>query len=352
MVSDDHENFVKAHIDAPVDSTSENKKSKPDLSWVNDFTLTDEEADMIVAPQWVFKNLIIQGHMMVFPAPPNGGKTTIFNWIAGQIAKDYKVFYVNADIAGTDAKSMREDSLQKGYTLLLPDMKAGLSMNDVVAHLEDMNEKNSDYNNQVFIFDTLKKMTDVINKSSSKKLYKTLRGLSAKGMTIILLAHTNKYDDAEGKPIYEGTGDLRADVDELIYLIPKKNDDGSLKVSTIPDKVRGTFEPMTFDISPDRKVSLSNEFIDVVELEKLQKKFKKDEFAIQIITDAISSENFKQNEIIKYCQDQKLGIGVNKIRKILDDYSYPPMQLWTCERAFKNNAKQYFLINTTPPLKE
>ena len=44
-----------------------------------------------------------------------------------------------------------------------------------------------------------------------------------------------------GKPIYEGTGDLRSDVDELIYFIPEKHEDGSMTVSTDPDKTRGKF---------------------------------------------------------------------------------------------------------------
>jgi len=347
MESNEHETFVIANIDEKEETNTNKEKTQPNLLWVNDFTLTDQEADMITEPKWIYPNLIIQSHMMVFPAPPNGGKTTIFNWIAGEIAKNHQVFYVNADIAGADAKSIRKESIEKGFTLLLPDMKAGLSMNDVVSNLEAMNEKNSDYSNYIFIFDTLKKMTDVINKSSSKKLYKTLRGLSAKGMTVILLAHTNKYDH-EGEAIFEGTGDLRSDVDEMIYLTPKKNSDGSMTVSTKPDKVRGVFEPITFNISPDRKVSLSNEYVDVITIDKQQKQLEKDDLAIQAITEAIKAEKFKQTEITTYCKELKTGIGVNSIRRVLKQYSFPPNKLWTCEKAFQNNTKQYFLIKSPP----
>ncbi len=55
----------------------------------------------------------------------------------------------------------------------------------------------------------------------------------------MLLAHANKHRDAEGDLIYEGTGDLRADVDELIYL-EKQYDEvaGISTISTYPDKVR------------------------------------------------------------------------------------------------------------------
>lgn len=322
------------------------ERSADPVSWVDDFTLTDEEAEMIADPVWVYPNMIIQGHMAVFPAEPNGGKTTIFQWIAGEIACDYQVFYVNADISGGDAKSVVRDAKEKGYKLLLPDMKAGLSMNDVVDNLAQMNQRAADYSDYVFIFDTLKKMTDVIHKSKAKQLYNTLRGLTAKGMTIVVLAHTNKYNDADGNPIYEGTGDLRSDFDDLIYLIPKKNPDGSMTVSSKPDKKRGKFQPITFEITPDREVSLSTEFVDVASVRKIERQQEEDAPIIEAVTDAINGGMFKQTEIIEHC---KPIAGRRTIQRVLSAYSEPPLKLWQRERAFQNNAMQYFLVDTTPP---
>ena len=48
----------------------------------------------------------------------------------------------------------------------------------------------------VFIFDTLKKFVDVINKKNAKDFLKLMRKLSTKGATVCLLGHTNKYTDA------------------------------------------------------------------------------------------------------------------------------------------------------------
>jgi len=156
---------------------------KPNLAWCSIFTITEAEASMYEDPEWAFENLIVRGHVVVIPAPPNGGKTTILMYIAKQIAPDYQVFYVNADISSGDVKRMRRFAAEAGFTLLLPDMKAGKSMADVVDQLIEMNRVDADYSRIVFIFDTLKKMTDVINKKLSKELYTILRGLSAKGMT-------------------------------------------------------------------------------------------------------------------------------------------------------------------------
>ena len=114
-------------------------------------------------------------------------------------------------------------------------MKVGLSMNSVFIELEKLADSTHRLDNIVFIFDTLKKIINVINKAHAKQLFSILRKLSAKGMTTILLAHTNKYTDDNGHPIYEGTGDMRSDVDELIYLLPQKHSDGTMTVTTHPD---------------------------------------------------------------------------------------------------------------------
>ena len=321
-------------------------KPKPSMSWASCFELSNDEADKMSSPDWIYMNLIIQGHVIAIPAPANGGKTTIFFHIAGELAGEYQVFYVNADVSGGDAKSMVYEAKAKGFTLMLPDMKAGMSMDSVVDRLILMNEVDDDYSSIVFIFDTLKKMTDVINKSRARELYKTLRGLSAKGMTIVLLCHTNKYPDAEGNPVFEGTGDLRTDVDEMIYMIPKKNDDGSMTVSTEPDKVRGVFDPITFEISPDREVTLAD-YVDVLSIKKATAQREKDETIIEAITESIQAGEFKQTAITAYCKSE-YDIGWRTVERVLNEYRFPPIRLWTRTRAFKKNAWVYTLESTPP----
>ena len=90
------------------------------------------------------------------------------------------------------------------------------------------------------------------------------------GMTIVLLAHTNKYNDADGKPIFEGTGDLRTDVDKMIYFIPQFHSDKSMTVSTVPDKVRGSFQPITFSISANREVIPEDDYVDTITANKVK----------------------------------------------------------------------------------
>ena len=308
--------------DTNLTIASLSKKTKTevtDFDWVDKLELSLEEAEKISAPEWIVENLVIRGHVHVFPAEPNGGKTTIFLHLAGEMVIDgYKVFYVNADTSGGDAKSMVIEAHERGFKLLLPDLTGG-SMNDIVDKLRSMNEATVDFSNVVFIFDTLKKMTDVINKARAKELYKLLRSLSGKGMTIILLAHTNKYKDENGKPIFEGTGDLRADVDELIYLIPQHHDDGSMTVSTDPNKVRGTFIPITFEIDSDRNVALNDEYVDTAKNNIAAEKIIKDMQYIQVINEALGQGLTSQKEIIASCKGQ--GIGRRTVLRVLSAYS-------------------------------
>lgn len=312
------------------------------LAWLDAFKLNDREASELVDPEWVYPDLVIRGHVVAIPAPPNGGKTTILAWVCGQIASDYRVIYVNADISGTDAKAMFEQSKRHGWELLTPDFKLGRSMDDVVTNLEQMNLINEDYSSIVFVFDTLKKMTNVIHKADVRKLFKTLRGLSAKGASIVLLAHTNKYPDADGNPVYEGTGDLRADVDDLIYFVPKKNPDGSMTVSTMPDKVRGTFKPLTFYISPSREVTQSREYVDVEATRQVERQREMDETIIEAIIEAIRGGKVKQSEIVAHCKDG-YSIGWRNVDRVLKRYSRKPLKLWRREKAFQRNAWNYFL---------
>ena len=271
-------------------------------AFMQDMTLSEEEAEEIGDPAWEVDNVIIRGHLSVICAEPNGGKTTIFLHLAGEMAaRGSKVCYINADIGGADAKSMRAEAAAMGITLALPDFK-GSSMNAVVKELEKLRAGGGDLTRRVLIFDTLKKMTEVIDKSKAKILYSLLRGLTAQGATVVLLAHTNKYKDGDGMPVYEGTGDLRADVDELIYLIPQKHPDGSMTVSTKPDKVRGAFQPVTFKISADRKVTRVNEYVDTLQQNVAAKLRAQDEDVIAVITDAIISGENNKAKIIACCK--------------------------------------------------
>ena len=343
------------------DKYSKNTKvTSKHFGWASEYELTKYEADQIADPTWIIKDLIISGHIVLIPAEPNGGKTTIMFDQAGEMTKKgYEVFYVNADISGGDAKPMVKQAKANGFTLMLPDMKLNMSINTVFKKLDEISKTEDRYDNVVFIFDTLKKIIDVIIKSQAKKLFMLLRKLSAKGMTIVLLAHTNKYKDDEGAPIYEGTGDMRSDVDDLIYLIPQKHDDGSMIVTTKPDKQRGSFKPISFNISKNREVTRLDEPVDTISSNKIQEDLNRDKPIINAINSVLSVGSTNQKEIILLCSERD-GIGERAVKKVLSNYSYSQseskkneersdeIKLWLKERGDKNSYN--YSIPTDEPI--
>lgn len=321
------------------------------MDWASEYELSKAEADAIAAPEWIVENLIISGHVVLIPAEPNGGKTTIMFHLSGEMVKQgFDVYYVNADISGGDAKPMVDLAKTKGFTLMLPDMKAGKSMDTVLENLINMTNDDKRYDNVVFIFDTLKKMLNVISKNAAKRFFELFRTLSAKGMTIVLLAHTNKYKDDEGNPIYEGTGDMRSDVDELIYLIPQRHDDKSMTVTTNPDKKRGVFKVISFNIDPNRNVTLLDEPVNTIQANQVANELKKDQVIIDAINQAILDGSTIQKDIITYCL-QNTVIGERAIRKTLIKYTVDAdlpatsdqnmgitTKLWSKARGGKNSS--------------
>jgi hypothetical protein len=315
------------------------------VGWVGEFVLSDAEIDELKSPEWIVRDIVISGHLLIVVAEPNGGKTTVFAHLAGEMVQaGFRVFYVNADIAGSDAACFIETAREGGWAAMLPDMRPGLSMQSVVDRLTTMNDSGGDLSGIVFVFDTFKKMTDVIAKRQVRDLLKLLRSLTAKGMTVILLGHTNKYRDADGKPVFEGTGDVRADADELIYLIPQKHADGSMTVSTAPDKVRGDFKPITFNISRHREVTRAAEYIDTATARANDDQYRVDMPDIRVILDAIDAGLRKQTEILEHCKQHR--VSKRTALRVFEAYAEGTRKQWIAQRGFERNTIRYFPLGT------
>jgi hypothetical protein len=285
---------------------------------------TDNETmEAIEMAEVIWNSLIVKGHMIVICAQPNGGKTTIFIECAKDLAlKGFDVLYINADASAADMKEYHNHAVKHGYKLIAPDLKIGKSSEDVVEGLTELSKSDANLENTVIILDTLKKFVDVIAKSKAKQLFKIFRSLTGRGATIITLAHTNKYNGLDGKPIYEGTGDIRSDFDELIYLIPIKNEDGTLTVSTDIDKQRAVnLKNITFIIGADRSVTIKNEFINTINLNQVKHNLKRDQPILEFIESQVKFASKSQTELQKLGMDQ--GYSRAEIRRVLIDYSNP-----------------------------
>ncbi len=317
------------------------------LDWMEDYELSDAEAEKLADPEWVYEGLIPEGHIVVFAAPPNGGKTTVLFHLACThiVDRGYDVVYVHADVNPSGAKAMRAEAVRANVRYLTPDMKVGKSMEDIVRHLDQLSNSDVDLTGQVWFFDTLKKMGDVIQKTGMKKLFQMFRRLCAKGMTVCLLAHTNKWKDSDGNWKFEGVGDLESDCDDLIYFDPDKGPDGSLVVSTVCEvgrgKRRADIEPMTFEISADRKVARSREYVDVAQKQARAAQRETDEPIIAALTEVLTSEGtMKQYELIAFAKAASSTFNEKRTRAVLRRYSG---DLWRADKLGMKNAWEYSL---------
>lgn len=316
------------------------------LEWTDDYTLTSTEVSNLASPNWVVPNLVIEGHVIALCAEPNAGKTTLSMALAVEMAsKNYEVFYINADISASDARHAIQQAQSGGFKLLLPDFKAGKSLDKIRNELERVSLSDLDLTGCVFIIDTLKKFVDMIDKGSNKSFNMLLRRLAAKNATTMVLCHTNKHKDANGQLIFEGTGDLRADVDELIYL-EVADSEGNRLITTRPDKVRGVFRPLTYRIDADRNITQLPETLDVGAINYQNEQLKNDDSTIKAIGQYLEKNRWGNqksilNALLNYGHPERVIKGVLKKFSDRSDADLPI--LWTTKRG---NGKEVIYYPT------
>lgn len=308
---------------APSSNMQPLQTGQQDLTgWMNQFKPSRDTMDAIGHEVYLYPDLIIQSHLIIMPAPPESGKTTIAMMLAAHMARQgYKVKYVNADCPAPHAKEYYYRAEAEGFDMILPDFTEGGSMNRVVEGLRWMAGQIGDLSQDVLIFDTMKKMTDVISKKEAKDLLVTLRALTAKGATIICLAHTNKYR-VDGEHMFEGTGDIKSDCDDLIYLEALPDDSNgrrnrTITVSTRLDKFRGIADPITFFIDSARSVTQLAEYVDVSAQVESRIQAREDEHLIE----AIQLELQQSGELVQQMLVDRIreteGAGRNEVVRIL-----------------------------------
>ena len=308
--------------------------------------VTEEIIQNIADAKFAWRQLIPEGHMVVICSKANGGKTTLMVHIAGEMAKaGYRVMYINADASASDIKDYKFHAMEYGYSLINPDLTNGTADN-VIDELRKISLAEGDFSKVVIVLDTLKKFGDMMNKTKSKQFNSLLRTLTTKGITVICLAHTNKHDDKEGKPIFEGTGDLRNDFDELIYLISVRNPDGTITVSTLADKTRADIRDESFLINSDREVFRLDHHIDTLALNEYQENLADDQPVIDFILEKITPISKTATELRAIAIKEKIKYSRQRIDRVLRRYcdKHSPDPKWIASPALTHGFK-YGLID-------
>lgn len=183
------------------------------------FVLNNDLEDMQAQVQdevFILAGIALMGQLTNLYAKPNSGKTLLVLYeliqvVKNGIIKGENIYYIDADDGYGDLVTKIDILKKHDINVLAPNHKGFIS-SDLTNILQRVIEKGL-AKGIVLIFDTLKKFTDIMSKSAASEFWKVLRGFSAKGGTVISLAHTNKKEDQNGKPVYAGTTDSLDDCD-------------------------------------------------------------------------------------------------------------------------------------------
>ena len=277
-------------------------------------TTTVESVKHIENAEFLWHGVIVWQHYHVWCAPPNAGKTTIAWQAARDLAESKKVVYINFDANAADIKNFAVEAETSGITLI-----TNLSADEArVHHLLSQLELEADLTTLVLFVDTLKKFCDV-NDKRSRNFYAVIRGLTSKGCTVVLLAHTTKREEADGKRTYDGVGDLEADCDELMMMEYVK-DEGLNRQTVSCDfkKVRSMAQPVTFswDLN-DRVVELEGKHVDLAAEAKFARILAENEPLIREIELLIAEQPLNQSKLLDRVKRQ--DVTGREVRDLLEN---------------------------------
>ena len=193
------------------------------IAALSQFFVTDEQVRAMKQTRLIWRDLIAMSHLAVWSAPGNGGKTSLATFAAGELADEFSVLYFQEDASAGDLPALHQHAASHGYQLLNSTL-ADASPEDQIKVLQQLIQGGADLGGFVLFFDTLKKYTDLMSKGGTRAFFKLMRGLTQRGATVVLLGHTNKHKGTDGKLIFEGVGDVRNDVDELLYIESTEKD--------------------------------------------------------------------------------------------------------------------------------
>jgi hypothetical protein len=262
---------------------------------------------------------------------------------AAELASEFKVLFFQEDASAGDLPALHEHAQEHGYHLLNSTL-AGSSTEDQIKALRALARDGADLSNYVFFFDTLKKYADLMSKGGTRGFFQLMRAMTQRGATVVLLGHTNKHRGPDGKLIFEGVGDVRNDVDELLYLeSTPKADDGTVTMTLKPDKVRCVIRESTFVLDTHTmKLRAADRVVDVGAMLAAQRQRQADEPLIECIRETLRDGGMAF-EALKKAVMAKTGEGRSRVAQVIEAYcgdsSDDRRALWLETRLRMNNTR-------------
>jgi hypothetical protein len=312
--------------------------------------ITKEMVDKVESTEIIWRKALVKGHVNLWVAPSNGGKTLLASLAARELSRiGYKVYYMQEDAAIGDLKEMQQQAEEHDYRLV-SSVLGETSTDEILDSLRKWTNSDIDLNEYVLIFDTLKKFSEVMNKAESKQFFKLMRTLTIRGATVLLLGHTNKNLTYDGKLIFEGVGDNRNDIDELLYIYNDANSDETKQQITFtitPDKVRSKVEKVSFLYERNsREVTPLDNAVDLMSELQIRNQYDKDAGIIASIRNEVMFSEQLVTTLVENLS-QTMKIGDKKIRACIKRWGpngiRPKAPLWHERREQPHNKLFIYL---------
>lgn len=305
----------------------------------------------LVNQTFILDGIAIAGHLTVIYAKPNTGKTLLVIKMlidsieAGRIQPD-NVIYINADDNAHGLVTKLKLAEKHGFLMLSPG-ENGFKTQDFLLHIQNLIATNQ-ARGTVIVLDTLKKFTDLMDKKVGSKFMDIAREFSLKGGSMILLAHTNKNRNKDGKAVFGGTSDIVDDCDGAFILDEVTKTENIKTVLFEKIKARGTVEEeitFSYSVKPTEYPALIESITRGNAAEASQAKLfinkLSDKPAIEAVLNCLANGTHKRTDIL-YMKHENVSRRI--VEKCLDDYTG---DLWKCEIGDKN-SKIYYKLEPLP----
>lgn len=322
------------------------------LEMLKRWVVTDEQVDAMTKTQMIWRDIVASTHLGVWCAPANGGKTTLAKFAAGELAPKFTVLFFQEDASAGDLPALFEHAKHHGYQMLNSTL-SGSVPEDQLDTLRDLIKSEADLTAFVMIFDTLKKYTDLMSKGGTRAFFLLMRSLTQRGATVILLGHTNKHKGVDGKLIFEGVGDVRNDVDELIYIeATEKDANGVVTLTMRPDKVRCVVKETTFTLdTTTMQVRALDRVVDVAVLREVERRRAEDAPLIAEFRAALMPGGMNHTELMLKVRKTS-GATKARAHDVFERYCSEsvddPSALWIETRFRVNNIRHISLAPRRP----
>ena len=206
---------------------------------------SEELAKEVQAETFVLFPLALRGQATACYSSPNGGKTAVaisstIGGIKAGLVDPQHVYYVNADDTSNGLLLKLKLAEKYGFHMLAPGHRNFDPTKLQAMLLQVCNDGTA--RETIVILDTVKKFTDLMDKSKVSGFTRVVREFVSHGGTLIGLAHVNKKKGQDGRSIHAGTTDIKDDFDcvYIIDVIDNGRESGTRIIEFNNEKRRGS----------------------------------------------------------------------------------------------------------------